>query len=100
MIDNKEALINQLASSMGVNTSSLNKGYQSRYDKATGTLYCNGYIITHNIIEDTKREINNMQARIKVVDYESRYKYMMTEVALQAIKLMEAGLTNESIKEK
>ena len=47
----REALINQLAASMGVGGYTQTKYEESRYDPDTGTFYCNGQIITKNTID-------------------------------------------------
>lgn len=84
----REDLIKQLASSMGAPPEA--KYAESRYDKGTGTFYCNGHVITSGMIDQAvsyfERSKNYVESGSDVA--------IFCELAIEAIKLMRKGNTN------
>ncbi|MCR5669674.1 MAG: hypothetical protein K6G10_01595 [Butyrivibrio sp.] len=81
----REDLINQLAVSMGA-TGHMTSTYESRYDPDTGTLYCNGHMISKNTIDEAERFFLQMQNKCDVTFPESRQMAQIYQVALEGIK--------------
>lgn len=81
----REDIINQLAASMGAGDYGRTKYEESRYDPDTGTLYCNGQIISKNMIDDAESYFRQMQSRCDMTFPESRRMAAIYQVALEGI---------------
>ena len=57
----REELINQLAAKMGAGDFAQTKYTESRYDAQTGTLYCDGIMITKPVIEKAEQYFKNLK---------------------------------------
>ena len=94
----RENLIQNLASSFGMPDLSTTQYSTSRYDKATGTLYCNGMAISKTTIEKAKSHYQN-----QMLFYKNKFDkgedvlnmMMVATVAYNAICLL-----GESIEKK
>lgn len=82
----REDLINQLAASMGAGNYAQTKYEESRYDPDTGTLYCNGQIITKNTIDLAEGHFKTMQAKCDLKTPEGRQMAAIYQVGLEGIK--------------
>ena len=85
----REELINQLAASLGAGDFAKTKYEESRYDPQTGTLYCDGIMITKPVIERAKQHFSTLKAKCSYTDPASREMAMIYQVALEGIKLIE-----------
>ncbi len=95
---NREDLINKLAASMGAGDFASTRYEESRYDKQTGTLYCDGIAITKPIIEKAEMHFKAMKAKCSYTDPASREMAMIYQVALEGIKIMRQD-SSDTIKE-
>lgn len=98
MEDNRSDLINQLAASMGAGDFAKTKYEDSRYDPETGTLYCDGIMITKPVIEKAEQHFRTLKAKCSYTDPASREMAMIYQVALEGIKMMKAS-GKETMKE-
>ena len=81
----REDLINQLAASMGAGDYGRTKYEESRYDPDTGTLYCNGGIISKSTIDEAEKYFKLMQSKCDMTYPETRQMAAIYEVALEGI---------------
>ena len=79
----RDDIIQQLASSMGAPVQS--KFAESNYDKSTGTLYCNGHMITAGKIEQAKQYFERSKKHVE----SGSDIYIFCELALEAIERMQ-----------
>ena len=90
-------LIRQLASSFGMAETLESKRSGSRYDEATGTLYCDGIAVSKTSLEsalaffEKQRDYYRAQA---ARDSTFRDQFINFSVAYNAIWLMMAGVNN------
>ncbi|MCR4907412.1 MAG: hypothetical protein K5985_01170 [Lachnospiraceae bacterium] len=94
----KENLIRSLATSMGMPDVKTTKYSGSRYDPATGTLYCEHFALPHSSLERIKdwyrhqmEQYRNLSAR----DSEMMEQYMRYAVAYNAICLLKDDIENK-----
>ena len=84
----REDLIKQLASSMGAPPEA--KYAESRYDKGTGTFYCNGHVITPGKIDQAltyfEKSKNYVEPGSDVA--------IFCELAIEAINILRKDNTN------
>ncbi|MBR1441586.1 MAG: hypothetical protein IJ589_10235 [Lachnospiraceae bacterium] len=85
---NRADLINQLAASMGAGDYASTRLEESRYDVETGTLYCNGYIISRSILDEAVSHFQGLQAKCDIKDPAGRKMAMVYEAAIEGIKRM------------
>ena len=91
-VENREQLISALAASVGYDDLSRTKYDPSRYDEATGTLYCNGIAISGALIEEAASYFEMMRQRAeKEGTPESRHMALVFQVAIEAIQMMKDG---------
>lgn len=81
--DSREKLIGDLASAMGLEKQS--RLADTRYDKDTGTFYCNGHMISPGMIDQAINFYENAYQRS--MKSGSRDLAMVYELALECIKL-------------
>ncbi len=92
-------LINQLAASMGAGEFAQTKYEESRYDPETGTLYCDGIMITKPVIDKAEQHFKSLKSKCSYTDPASREMAMIYQVALEGLKkIKESG--QQTIKEK
>lgn len=98
MLD-RQNLINQLASSMGAGDFAQTKYEGSKYDPSTGTLYCDGIMITANVIDKAEAHFKALKSKCSYTDPSSREMAMIYQVAIEGIKkIRESG--QETMKEE
>ncbi|MBQ7679882.1 MAG: hypothetical protein IJT34_08535 [Butyrivibrio sp.] len=89
MAENREDLIYSLARSMGMGDAQKTKYSVSNYNSETGTLVCNGHIISRNNIDRAKSYFSSQYHKLMEKDDEgARQLAMMYEVAVEAIGFM------------
>ena len=89
---NREDLIGALAAAMGQGNYSSTKYEESRYDNSTGTLYCQGYIISKSTVDGAKDYFRNAKKkadRAAETDPAARNLALYYQVAVEAIGLMQ-----------
>ena len=84
----REDLINQLAMSMGAGEYGRTKYENSRFDASTGTLYCDGYMITKNVLDEAVAYFTGLRNKCDYKDPDSRKMAMIYQSAIEAIKMM------------
>ncbi len=82
----REDLINQLAAKMGAGDFAQTKYTESRYDSQTGTLYCDGIMITKPVIEKAEQHFRTLKSKCSYNDPASREMAMIYQVAIEGIK--------------
>ena len=87
----REELINQLAAKMGAGDFAQTKYTESRYDAQTGTLYCDGIMITKPVIEKAEQYFKNLKSKCSYTDPASREMAMIYQVAIEGIKIIRAS---------
>ncbi|WP_026505698.1 hypothetical protein [Butyrivibrio sp. NC3005] len=90
-------LIGQLAAAMGAGDFAATQYEGSRYDRGTGTLYCNGHIISATTVQKAKKFYSTMMTKCDSTNPEGREMRSIYELALEGIKFMEdyAGASEE-----
>ncbi|MCR5674928.1 MAG: hypothetical protein K6G16_04390 [Lachnospiraceae bacterium] len=95
---NREDLIGALAAAMGQNNYSSTKYEESRYDVSTGTLYCQGYIISKTSVDEALeffRAAKKKNERLADTDTAARNAALYYQVAVEAILMMQkTAITN------
>lgn len=82
-------LINQLAASMGAGQFASTSLEQSRFDAETGTLYCNGMVISKSIADKAIAHFEMLERKCDPQDSAQREMAMIYRCALESIKMME-----------
>ncbi len=85
--DNRAELIAGLATAMGAGPIKDAQLQNTRYDRTTGTFYCNGHIITANMIDKAIIYYENMFQRAQK-NPDTREMALVYELALEAIRLL------------
>ena len=85
-MDNREELINALASTMGAGIYGKTEMSENRYDPETGTLYCNGNVIPRQAMDDAIQYMTMMMRRYKDHDPKMYLIYMAAEEGLKKMK--------------
>ena len=88
-------LITQLAASMGAGQFAQTKYEGSRFDPDTGTLYCDGMVITAPLAEEAIKHFTTVKNKCDMNEPASRQMAMIYKCAIEAIKMMQ----NPKIKE-
>ena len=83
---------------MGAGDFASTKYEESRYDPQTGTLYCDGVMITKPVIEKAERHFSALKAKCSYADPASREMAMIYQIALEGIKMIKNS-GQETIKE-
>ncbi|MCR5670409.1 MAG: hypothetical protein K6G10_05335 [Butyrivibrio sp.] len=92
MAQGREDLIYSLARSMGMGDAQKTKYSASKFNAETGTMYCNGHIITRVTIDQAKSYFNAQYKKLAEKDDEgARELAMLYEVAVEAIGIMVDG---------
>ncbi|SKC03245.1 hypothetical protein SAMN06296386_11496 [Lachnospiraceae bacterium] len=81
-------LISQLATSMGVPDMERLKNGASYFDSSTGTLYCKGQAITRSTAEKAIRHFELMESRCDVSDGDQRKMALIYRCVIEAIRIM------------
>ena len=88
-------LINALAASMGAGKFGATKYEESRFDPETGTLYCNGMVISSSVADQAIKYFNTIRKKCDLNEPSSRQMAMIYQCAIEAIKVMQ----NPKVKE-
>ncbi|MCR5178274.1 MAG: hypothetical protein K6C95_04735 [Lachnospiraceae bacterium] len=93
-MSNREELIGALAAAMGQGAFSSTKYEDARYDMSTGTLYCQGYIISKSTVDAALDYFKASKLKCdKVAENDSSMRNMALyyQVAIEAISMMQKG---------
>ncbi|WP_026495543.1 hypothetical protein [Butyrivibrio sp. WCD3002] len=93
-------LINQLAASMGAGKFGATKYEESRFDPDTGTLYCNGMVISASVADQAIKYFTNIKKKCDLNEPSSRQMAMIYQCAIEAIKVMQNPKVREFIKDE
>ncbi|MEE3496511.1 MAG: hypothetical protein VZR06_15230 [Butyrivibrio sp.] len=89
MANEREDLIHSLAKSMGVGDAQKARGTSGKYNAETGTMYCNGHIISRTTIEQASAYFNSQYRRLAEIDDENvKQMASIYEVAKEAINMI------------
>ncbi len=80
-------LINQLAASMGAGSFAATSYEESRFDVDTGTLYCNGMVISKSISDKAIQHFEMLEKKCDVTDSAQRQMAMIYRCAAESIKM-------------
>ena len=93
-------LINQLAASMGGGQFAKTSVEESRFDAKTGTLYCNGMVISKSIAEKAIQHFEVLEKKCDVNDSTQREMAMIYRCASESIKLMQNPKIKQLMQEE
>ena len=82
-------LINQLAASMGAGQFAQTSFQESRFDPDTGTLYCDGMVISSSVGDQAIKHFTTVKAKCDMNEPASRQMAMIYQCAIEAIKIMQ-----------
>lgn len=88
----KESLISALASAMGQGAYADTKFSESRYDASTGTLFCQGYIISRYTVDEALEYFRKAKAqadRLAESEPAMRNTALYYQTAIEAIAMMQ-----------
>ena len=86
----REDLINQLAASMGAGDFAATRYEESRFDPETGTLYCDGIMVSKSAIDEALAFYRQMYAKCKYNTDNASQKMAITyKIAIEAITKMQ-----------
>lgn len=89
MTDGREDLIYSLAKSMGVGDAQKNKASSGKYNSETGTMYCNGHVISRASIEQARAYFTNQYRKLAERDDEgSKELATIYEIAMESINMI------------
>ena len=100
MADNRSDLINQLAASMGAGQFASTTYEESRFDPDTGTLYCNGMVITKSVAEKAIQHFEMLEKRCDTMDNNQRQMAMIYRCAIESIKVVAEPDVKEFLKKR
>ena len=90
----REDLIGALAAAMGQGGYSATKYEDAKYDVSTGTLYCQGYIISKSTVDaalDFFKASKQRSDKLAENDSSMRNTSLFYQVAIEAIVMMQKG---------
>ncbi len=93
-------LINQLAASMGAGQYAQTKFEESRFDPETGTLYCNGMVISASVAEQAVKHFETMYKKCDLNEPASRQMAMIYQCAIEAIKVVQNPKVKRFLQEE
>lgn len=82
-------LINQLAASMGAGQFASTSYEDSRFDAETGTLYCNGMVISKSVAEKAIQHFETLEKKCDIKESSQREMAMIYRCATESIKMMQ-----------
>ena len=89
MAQGREDLIYSLAKSMGMGDTQKARYTASKYNAETGTIYCNGHVITRTTIEQAKAYFTTQYRKLAEKDDEGAKELStLYEVAMESINMM------------
>ena len=87
-------LIHGLAAAMGAGNFSATKYVENKYDRGTGTFYCNGHIISATTIQKASDFFEANMKRCDRSTTEGNEMYLIYETAYEGIKMLRANNSN------
>lgn len=93
-------LINQLAASMGAGQFAPKSYEESRYDAETGTLYCDGMVISKSVADKAIKHFELLFKKCDITDTAQREMAMIYKCAIESIKLIENPDVKTFLKKK
>lgn len=93
-------LINQLAASMGAGKFAATKMEETRYDAETGTLYCDGMVISKDIADKAIQHFSLLERKCDKNDSAQREMAMVYRCAVESIKLIKNPEVKLFLKKK
>ncbi|MBE5842700.1 MAG: hypothetical protein E7302_00815 [Butyrivibrio sp.] len=93
-------LINQLAASMGAGQFAQTKLEESRFDPETGTLYCNGMVISASVADQAIKHFEAVKKKCDLNEPASRQMAMVYQCAIEAIKMMQNPKVKNFIRDE
>ena len=99
MADRSE-LINQLAASMGAGNFAKTKYEENKFDADTGTLYCNGMVISKSTADKAIQHFEILERKCDKNDSAQLQMAMIYRCAIEAIKMMQMPEVRELFKKK
>lgn len=93
-------LINQLAASMGAGQFASTSYEESRFDAETGTLYCNGMVISKSVAEKAIQHFETLEKKCDTSDSAQREMAMVYRCAVESIKMMQNPKILNFLKEE
>nr|WP_297765651.1 hypothetical protein [uncultured Butyrivibrio sp.] len=93
-------LINQLAASMGAGKFAATSYEETRYDAETGTLYCDGMVISKTIADKAIQHFELLYKKCDIKDSSQREMAMIYKCAVESIKLIENPDVKVFLKDK
>ena len=97
-MDQRENLINQLAASMGAGSFAQTKYEESRFDSETGTLYCNGMVISRSVASKAISHFELLEKKCDKNDTPQREMAMIYRCAIESIKMMQNPKVMETVQ--
>lgn len=97
-MDGRADLINQLAASMGAGSFAQTKYEESRFDTETGTLYCDGMVISRSIAEKAIQHFEMLEKKCDKSDSAGRQMAMIYKCASESIKILQNPEIKKTIK--
>ena len=91
-------LINQLAASMGAGEFAKTSYEASRYDADTGTLFCNGMVISKNVADKAIKHFELLERKCDVNVGPQREMAMVYRCAIESIKMMQNPRVMETVQ--
>ncbi|MBR4831088.1 MAG: hypothetical protein IKZ97_00505 [Butyrivibrio sp.] len=89
MTDGREDLIYSLAKSMGVGDAQKSRVSSGKYNQETGTMYCNGHVISRASIEQARLYFTTQYKKLAEKDDEgSKELATLFEVAMESINMV------------
>ena len=92
-------LINQLAASMGAGQFATTSLEEARFDPETGTLYCNGMVISKSIADKAIQHFGMLEKKCNITDSSQREMAMIYRCAVESIKMMQNPKIREFLLE-
>ncbi|WP_026651067.1 hypothetical protein [Butyrivibrio proteoclasticus] len=93
-------LINQLAASMGAGKFAPTTFEESRFDVETGTLYCNGMVISKSIAEKAIQHFQMLEKKCDTKNSAQREMAMIYRCAVESVKMMQNPKVLSALKEE
>ncbi len=97
MAQGREDLIYSLARSMGMGEAQKTKYTSGKFNPETGTIFCNGHVITRGTIEQARTYFTAQYRKLAEKDDEgAKDLAMLYEVAMEAINMMSESAAKAS----
>ena len=96
---NRAAMIEALARSAGLGDAFMTLYGNAKFNPETGTIYCNGHVISRETVENAKNYCEGMARHYwESTDSDARNMALIFETAAEAIKFMQDQTINKDGK--